>query len=449
LTNQDFQKLLTGKKLDIRKIKHQIGDQKSSCFDVIEIIAECVIHFTQESPKKKFTSKELRGNNFSDKTVRENLGKPTTKNMKSNEYDKFFQQPLKVLTYAGILDEEDGKFSVKNRKVLQMISEQSRAAQQFCAEFAEKYFRDSGLGTQLDDFIAVANDENKATPRKKLNNLRDAHFKVLDKHTPRKKSQTKDAKGKPTGKYAFKGKRKDTNSKRIFWPALKCIAQKNQTRGGYKGRLSKDVILPEDLRYGGEPNFRDKGKKRGETRAQFENRKSKESKQDKFGQREEDRTKERIRERYGSKPQFMEDGISRLGVVVEMHHILPKMDFPKFRAYPENIISVTRDQHGFAHLQKSSSRVNYSAPAEPRYQAKLLICQSFYVEREVDNGGEFYTKESFMDILRVRYNSDFTGQESFDDLREMIIVADQDDIQNMQDTIAEIESISNTPFRNA
>ena len=74
MTHEDYENLLAGTNLDIRQVRHQICDQKTSCFDVMSIIAESVLHFTEEDHDRQFSRHELQGDPFSDGIVRENLG---------------------------------------------------------------------------------------------------------------------------------------------------------------------------------------------------------------------------------------------------------------------------------------------------------------------------------------------------------------------------------------
>ncbi len=129
-----------------------------------------------------------------------------------------------------------------------------------------------------------------------------------------------------------------------------------------------------------------------------------------------------------------------------------KAKFPQFRAHTENIITLTATQHdSFAH------NGNFRT-IEPIYQAKLLICNSFYIERAIQNGITIYTQDNFVELLNTRYNLDLTPQTSFADLRVQIVIAVDTELHNAgrpeaeyltNDTITEIERISNTPFRNA
>ena len=82
-----------------------------------------------------------------------------------------------------------------------------------------------------------------------------------------------------------------------------------------------------------------------------------------------------------------------------------------------------------------------------------MICNSFYIEREIDRGGDFYTKEGFVQVLNGTYGEllneedQFDENQTFDDLRRMIFdtVNQLPDVNLTYDRIAEIEAISHTP----
>jgi len=84
MAHEDYENLLAGINLDIRRVRHQIIDQKTSAFDIMSIAAECVSHFTENDHNRVFTRAEIQADPFSDQIVRDNLGKPEIR-MSSNE----------------------------------------------------------------------------------------------------------------------------------------------------------------------------------------------------------------------------------------------------------------------------------------------------------------------------------------------------------------------------
>ena len=168
MTHEDYENLLAGINLDIQQVRHQIIDQKTSAFDIMSIVAECVSHFTENNHNRVFTRAEIQADPFSNQIVRDNLGKPEIR-MSSNEYDKVFHQPLVVYAHAGVLSVDRSRrthqFRVRNRMVLTNLHQEVQA-RQFDAVFNEKYFCDSGLGDNLDNLIRILRDDN-TTDREK------------------------------------------------------------------------------------------------------------------------------------------------------------------------------------------------------------------------------------------------------------------------------------------
>ena len=434
---EDYEDLLAGISLDIRQVGHQICDQKTSCFDVMSIIAESVLHFTEEDHDRQFSRHELQGDPFSDGIVRENLGKPDI-TMTSNEYDKFFQQPLNVLAHAGILSVNKAgrphQFRVENREFLTILAQQETQARQFNAVFTEKYFRGSGLERQLENFILVARDHGTDDQEKKyaLSALRDAHNQLILDNTPSRVDNP------PT-----------TNARRIFWPALNCIAQRYGIRGGRRGQLSQEVILPDNLRYGGEENSRDFGKRRDETRTEWAERLAIQGNANRVLNRLMNQNMAAIERKYARRSQFDLENNGQAGT--QVHHILLRSanlgGNPRFQAHAENMIILQAVQH-----QRTQPQ-GFQRPPDPIFQAELFICNSFYIERSIENGEDFYTKENFVQLLNAAYDGDpFNDNQSFADLRIAIIDAvnqipdlERNPINLPLARIAEIEAISNTP----
>ena len=112
-----------GLDLDIRK--KNIGtfmDQKVTP-DVVSGVAECILEYLSEN-EEPFTINDIRHFEYSNQLVKEVFNKPDVQKAE-NEYDKFFSQPIKMLAYAGILEEDltkrPYKYSVSNNAVLEFM----------------------------------------------------------------------------------------------------------------------------------------------------------------------------------------------------------------------------------------------------------------------------------------------------------------------------------------
>ena len=173
MTYEHYEELLRDIQVDLRTHEHQICDQKSLCFDVLSVIAECILHYTEQNNDRTFTNQQLRDDDDCEEIIIRNFGKPET-NEAPNEYDKFFGQPLVVFAFARILERDGSTYTVLNREELRILAEQPRQAQEFNAVFAEKYFHDSGIGDDLDNFIQDANGARENAKRL-LTNFKVSH----------------------------------------------------------------------------------------------------------------------------------------------------------------------------------------------------------------------------------------------------------------------------------
>ena len=434
---QPYEDHIDGMNLDIRVTESaRMTDQKTTRTDVISSIAECILVLTENNHGLEFTVRDLWHNPHSIDVAVNEYNKPNPQNPNADsEYNKFFGQPLNLFRFAGLVEgEKIGRtwhFTVSNRNMLETIAGDTRESRRFLAVYIEKIFRDSGLGTELQNFLDNQDDVT-------FEAFRDAFYNLLLNNTP---LGGRGAGGRHPGR---------TESRRILNPAINIVANRYHRRGSERGHISTHNIANADLQYN-RVNFRDVGRDTELTRNEWDERQAQLT-QDRVGAREEARAMQDIQRLYEGVSQYQDEFAADPGQHGRRHHILARAQFPQFRAHTENIITLTSTQHdSFAH------NGNFRT-IEPIYQAKLLICNSFYIERAIQNGITIYTQDNFVELLNTRYNLDLTPQTSFADLRVQIVIAVDTELHNAgrpeaeyltNDTITEIERISNTPFRNA
>ena len=78
------------------------------------------------------------------------FGKPSPKNKSAHsEYDKFIQQPLRMLTYAHVLDIEkrgtSNYYRIANYDILDFIATKERNAYNFLYQYIVKVLKDSNI----------------------------------------------------------------------------------------------------------------------------------------------------------------------------------------------------------------------------------------------------------------------------------------------------------------
>lgn len=99
----DFLKL---RDYDIRKTQNaQWIDQKCTP-DVLSLVADCILEFTQCNIGKSFSIRDIWDSPYTNENVKMIFSKPDlNSDFSMHEYDKFFSQPIKLLAYSGILFE--------------------------------------------------------------------------------------------------------------------------------------------------------------------------------------------------------------------------------------------------------------------------------------------------------------------------------------------------------
>ncbi len=98
---------------DIRKTKDARWIDQKCTYDVLSIIADCILEYVGEDATKEFTVSDIWHNDYTRDNVLEIFTKPDTESKKaSNEYDKYFGQPIKLFGYSHILSvqKERGRY---------------------------------------------------------------------------------------------------------------------------------------------------------------------------------------------------------------------------------------------------------------------------------------------------------------------------------------------------
>ena len=241
---------------DIRKTGNvRFMDQKVTP-DVLYVIANCVIHFIDNSSNIFFSTKDIWESKFANDEVKYIFNKPDVMNSRArSEYDKFFAQPLKMLEYAKILDSKKigniNYYSVSKRSILEYISFRERNCFDFINQYLIKVLSDSGIWNLFNNFYESNTKEN-------FNLLKDGFVEFMINYTKINKP---------------------TEPKRIFTKIINPLAHFKKSRGTERGFLSKDIIGFDELLYN-RKNWRDIKKVKGQTRSGYEEEATKDLKKD-------------------------------------------------------------------------------------------------------------------------------------------------------------------------
>ena len=172
------------KDFDIRKTNNaRFMDQKVTV-DVLCIISDCVLQYVKNKDilNTEFNSTDIWKFEYSNENVQDVFGKTdvNNKNVK-NEYDKFFQQPLKTLSYANILNEKKyGNkiyFSINNIDILEYISIKERNSLEFLNLYLKKILEDSDIWNIFSNFFTYNTKDN-------FDILKEEYEKFIIEYTP-------------------------------------------------------------------------------------------------------------------------------------------------------------------------------------------------------------------------------------------------------------------------
>lgn len=158
---------------------------------------------------------------------------PTAK----SEYDKFIQQPLRLLAYAGVLNiKKMGNknfYSIANSEILEYISLKDRNAYVFLYNYFVKVLGDSGLLKYFEAYKLKY--ENATLSSTDFTELQSRFLKFM------------------IGNTAING---ETEIKRIYPKIFNIYACENNLQGSIAGKLSKNQFYYTDLMYN-RRNWRD------------------------------------------------------------------------------------------------------------------------------------------------------------------------------------------------
>lgn len=362
--------------LDVRKTKDaRFMDQKVTP-DVLCIIADCVINYLGSEMNKEFTVNDIWQSQYFIQNVKNIFNKPDATNPTArSEYDKFIQQPLKMLSYAHVLTCEfrghTNYFKIKNNDLLEFIALKVRNAYIFLYEYLVRVLSDSGLIKHFEHYKQLCYDKK----------LRQDDFYALKEQFRR-------------FIFGHTNIKKEFEVRRIFPKIINIYAATNNIPGAIMGRMSRDQFYYFDLMYN-RVNWRDKNKSKGLTRQEAETAyddamvKQKVAYNDYLIQK----AMNIIRAKYLESE--VRDQLAT-GDATQAHHIFPRPGFPQLAHYLENLIKLTATQHFTkAHPKNKTSIVDKD------YQCVCLLAKSDSIEKSLNAGESIYRKESFIHVINT------------------------------------------------
>lgn len=394
MDNATIQRFLDEHDYDVRKTHNGRWIDQKCTMDVVCLVSDCIVEYTSNKPDKTFTVNDIWYSDYTVENVQQIFSKPDPTEKASNEYDKYFGQPIKLLDAAGIIHgEKSGRgytYSIVNQELLEYISFRERNSYNFLCLYIEKVLKDSGIYRMFEYFFRLQ-DKNS------FKELKDAYTSFTIQNTP------------------INGA---TECGRIFTKVLNPLACKYKKCGTERGHLSKDIITQDMIMYN-QRNWRDilSEKPKDMTRVDYEITLPKPN-DDYMTTYRINRAKRNLRRfndlyRDGKTELFDERHI--MDPATQIHHIFPSNEFPMIADYLENLIALTPTQHySYAHPNNNTQYVDKD------YQYLCLIAKTgairdnligntdkpiiydFYLYQNVLNTG--LNTEEFFEVQEMDFN---------------------------------------------
>lgn len=379
--------------LDIRK-SHDARFMDQKCTpDVICFIADSVIN-TITDKEKNFTVNDIWESSYFIKNARAVFNKPLPTNKTAcHEYDKFIQQPLRMLGYAHILDVSKiggtNYYRIVNADILDYIARRERNAYNFLYCYFEKVMKDSNMWKYFEEYRTKCS--SGTITKSDFLEFKERYIRFIIGHT------------KVNG---------EVEVKRMFPKVLNIFAVENCIYGSEKGRMSKYPFTFSDLMYN-RKNWRDLDKDKSITRQEAL-------------QNQDDRLQEIHNQYYIQKAMNLLRRIQEEsevhdqwgnGIATQIHHIFPKSQYPQIAHFIENMIKLTATQHFTkAHPDNNTQIIDRN------YQLTCLLAKADTVHKSLQTFGEkYYRKESFVYVINIGLGADISTKLSFNDIKSKLI----------------------------
>ena len=373
---------------DIRKTHNGRWIDQKCTPDVVSFVADCILSYIDNVGKSKYSSKEIQYYDYSNDNVKLLFKKADTKSsLSAREYDKFFQQPMKMFANAKILSEKkiNGKniFELKERCILEYIALSEKNALKFIKNYIEKVLSDSEISNEFLSFFENQSENN-------FNKLKKCFIDFTHKNTNIKK---------------------EYEPKRIFTKVINPLAYFRNSKGTEDGHLTKHIITYDMLMYNRD-NFRDiyLGKPKDVTRKEYLSNHPIKINEDYYTYQSE-KAKKFLRSFNDECRNGLSEYIDQThkdDKATHIHHIFPKSQYPEICYYLENLIALTPTQHlNYAHPNGKTQEICLS------YQHLLLLTKAERIKENIeyekilsDKYEIIYEFSKFLHVLSVGFDND-------------------------------------------
>ncbi len=386
LTDNDIEKFINENDYDIRKSGNARWIDQKCTADVICIIADCIYNYIQTN-KNQFSSRDIWYSEYSVQNIQSIFKKvDVISSSAENEYDKFFQQPMKMLAYAGVLSEtkigRTNIYKVINEDILQYLAIRERNVLVFLNLYITKVLKDSNLYDCFNKFFLKQDKQSY--------NLVKHNFYIFTKKYTDIGNKTKN--NPDAGK---------TECGRIFTKVLNPLAYARNLKGSERGTISKDVISYDMLMYNRD-NFRDiyANKPKSISRKDYAT-KIKFKPNLAYFSYQSIKAKAFLKKynntyRNGQSEVYEES--EKNVPATQIHHIFPESQFPEISGYYENLIALTPNQHYIkAHPNNNTQVINRD------YQYICLVAKTSIIEENITTRTtiKIYEFSKFLYVLRI------------------------------------------------
>ncbi len=296
----DFLKL---RNYDIRKTQNARWIDQKCTPDVLSIVADCILEFTQYNIEKSFSIRDIWDSHYTNENVKMIFSKPDlNSDFSMHEYDKFFSQPIKLLAYSGILFEtKTGNrniYTIQNIELLEYLMQRETNALKFLILYIQKVLMDSGIDSIFDNFLQKQDTES-------FKQLKDGFTHFTINNTAIKNT---------------------TECFRIFTKIINPLAFYYGKKGTRKGFLSNTIITKDELNYN-RINWRDIGKDKNITRQEYDLINSKRIANSNYLISKAKKVVKQYNDKFNHSLSEVK-GENETVQATQIHHIFPVQDFP-------------------------------------------------------------------------------------------------------------------------
>lgn len=376
-----FEKFINQYDYDVRKTKDARWIDQKCTFDVLHLVSNCILEFSKTN--RIFSISDIWNSECSRKKISEIFSKPDPRHKAKNEYDKYFSQPIKLLSYSKVLNCTKNKntyfYTINNLEILKIIASDMQKSLEFLWQYILKVLIDSSLWNEFEYFFDKQDKDSFIKLKNKFANFTKDNTKIKNEY----------------------------ECSRIFTKILNPLAWKFKKLGTHHGYLSKRKIVQSDLLYNRE-NFRDIISKKEKDVPRKEHIPT-----IKPNQRESEKAKEIVRkyneQNYNSRSEIPTS--DEVWQASHGHHIFPVSEFPTIAGYTENIICLTQNQH----LNQAHPK-NHTHYIDKDYQYVCLVFKIKKIEENLlSDSNHIYDFDKLKHVLNVGLKtSDFSNIKKLD-----------------------------------